>query len=96
MMVEDKYMIYPTINKVRDWGMDGSGKHFKEKSKYCMQISGMYLDENDKYKKIDKEPYIDYTEIKKYDNYSYYRLKKIRFKAMIKLCLSYLKYPREN
>lgn len=96
MMVDDKYMIFPTINKVRDWGMDGSGKNFKEKSKYCNDISGMYLDEKDQYTKIELDPYIDYSEIKKYDSYSDYRLKKVRFKAIIKLCLSYFKYPEKG
>lgn len=68
MFLNDKYFIFPTINKVRDWGMDGSGEHFKSTDINSDIISGMQLDERNEFD-IVNIPVIDYSELEKHDKY---------------------------
>ena len=89
MMVNDKYVIYPVINKVLDLGMDGTGVNFTSASDNMNKISHMHIDDANDFILDSNDLCIDMSEVKKHDKYTEYNLYYIRFKVLIKLLLSY-------
>lgn len=69
MICNEKYVVFPAINKVRDWGMDGSGEHFVEKSVLELKISGMYVDDKERFLISNDSLVFDDVEIKRHNKY---------------------------
>lgn len=69
MILHEKYIIFPTINKVRDWGMDGSGVNFNTNEDKDMLISGMYLDTDFTFDIINDIPLNDKKEIQRHNKF---------------------------
>ena len=91
MMLEDKYIIYPVISQVRDWGIDGSGANYKEKFENMDQIVSTPIDESRNFPfQVEDEIEIDKEEIQLHDKYKFTSIR-VKLIKLFKYALFLLK-----
>ena len=70
LLINDKFVVAPQENLIKDWGMDGSGLNFKKVAFNCHLIVGTKLSSDEVFDFPSKDEIdIDDTELEKHDKF---------------------------